>query len=114
MSTEDLTGVARGASTLMDVLSAFEAKGYRGQFVARDGGTVECLSCHTRIPTTDLRADALRRLEGASDPAEMLAVVAVHCPNCDSDGTLVLNYGPEAPASDDEALGALDLPEARP
>ena len=42
----------------------------------------------------------LRRLEGASDPDDMLAVVAVECANCGLRGSLVLNYGPTATEDD--------------
>ncbi len=51
---------------------------------------------------------ALRRTEGASDPADMLAVVALCCPACDTRGTAVLNYGPEATVDDAEVLVGLE------
>ena len=46
-------------------------------------------------------------MEGASDPADMLAVAAVICPVCNTSGTLVLGYGPEADADDADVLASL-------
>jgi hypothetical protein len=46
-------------------------------------------------------------VEGASDPADMLAVVALVCPICKTHGTLVVGYGPEAGPDDAEVLSGL-------
>jgi hypothetical protein len=35
-------------------------------------------------------------LEGASDPDDMMTVIAARCPHCGVAGTLVLGYGPNA------------------
>ena len=51
---------------------------------------------------------SLRRLEGASDPDDMFAVVAITCPACSSKGTLILGFGPTAPAEDGDVLAALN------
>src|SRR4051812_38006050 len=92
-----LDGVARDATTLAEVLDGFESEGFVGQFVARPGAMVECTTCHTSSPVSEIAGDhRLRRLEGASDPADMLAVAALTCPSCGTKGTLVLNYGAEA------------------
>jgi hypothetical protein len=111
MKPDPLEGVARDATTLGEVLDAFEAEGFRGQFIARRGALVECTTCKTQTPATDIAGTHhLRRLEGASDPADMLAVAALTCPSCGTKGTLVLNYGPEATSIDDETLQCLDVP----
>ena len=65
------------------------------------------------VPRAAHRADALtlhhlERLEGDSDPSEMLAVCAVACPTCGIRGTLVLTFGPESTREDDEVLELLD------
>ena len=57
------------------------------------------------IPVLDLR-----RLEGASDPDDMLAVLALECPNCGLRGSLVLNYGPTATEEDAAVLLGLGNP----
>jgi hypothetical protein len=109
---DDLTGVARGAETLLDVLAEYGAQGWSAQFAARPDAMVECESCHHVVAATDARVLALRRLEGASDPDDMLAVVAVECPHCGRRGSLVMNFGPTATPEDAAVLVALpDAPE---
>jgi hypothetical protein len=54
----------------------------------------------------------LRRIEGASDPADMIAIAAVKCPNCGTKGTAVLGFGPEADEDDAEVLRRLS-PDGR-
>jgi hypothetical protein len=103
-----LDGIARDASTITDVLSTFDAAGYGGQFIAREGGVVECATCRQQTRASELRVDELRRLEGASDPDDLLAVAALVCPNCETKGTVVLGYGPVATAEDANVLAALD------
>lgn len=80
------SGAARDATTLLEVLRAFEERGFEGEFAVRDDGTI------------------------ASDPADMLAVAALVCANCGTRGTLVLNYGPLASAEDAAVLRELDEP----
>jgi hypothetical protein len=112
---EELTGVARGAETLLDVLGALADEGFSGAFAAAevDGtghGRIACSACHHVFAAHAPVVDDLRRLEGASDPDDMLAVVALTCPNCATRGTLVLNYGPTATVEDSAALEGLDRP----
>jgi len=95
------------ASTLADLLATFKLEGYTAQMAARPGGHVLCLACHMESDAQEVHLDALERTEGASDPADMLAVAAVICPLCQSHGTLVLGYGPEADADDAEVLARL-------
>jgi hypothetical protein len=108
---DDLTGVARGAETLLDVLSGYNSRGWSGQFAAREGAVVECETCHESSAAADARVLELRRLEGASDPDDMLAVAAVECPHCGRRGSLVLNYGPTASPEDAAVLVALAEPQ---
>jgi hypothetical protein len=114
--TGDLTGVARGSTTLLDVLAVLAGDGFTGQFMARapdpstQAGRIECSSCHTEFSADAAEVSELRRLEGASDPDEMLAVIALTCPNCATRGALVLNYGPVATVEDAAALLSLDRP----
>ncbi|MGH9276891.1 MAG: hypothetical protein ACRD12_02090, partial [Acidimicrobiales bacterium] len=70
-------------------------------------GHVLCMGCHQESPAEMMRVDAIERTEGASDPADMLAVAAVVCPVCQSHGVLVLGYGPEASEDDAEVLSGL-------
>ncbi len=112
----DLTGVARGSETLLDVLGTLTCDGFTGQFMASapegetQAGRVECLSCHTLFAADVAEVSELHRLEGASDPDDMLAVVALTCPHCATRGALTLNYGPTATIEDSAALLSLDHP----
>jgi hypothetical protein len=96
--------------TILDVLNELESLGFTGQFMPREGGQVECLTCHRLSRADDTVFRHLRRLEGASDPDDMLAVAALRCPHCPTRGTLVLNYGPTAAPADAAALLALRQP----
>jgi hypothetical protein len=94
--------------TILDVLGELESQGFTGQFMPRGGGQVECLTCHRLSPADETVFRQLRRLEGASDPDDMLAVVGLACPHCGARGTAVLGYGPEADAVDTEVLELLE------
>jgi hypothetical protein len=98
--------------SLLGILAAFRDKGFTYEFHARPGGIVECGGCHAPHRADALELHHLERLEGDSDPAEMLAVCAVVCPGCGTRGTLVLTYGPESTREDDEVLELLE--DARP
>ncbi len=105
-----LVGVARDASTIAELSAAFEAEGFRGQFASRENGVVECFTCKHRSPAETMTVEDLRRLEGALDPSDMLVIVALICPNCETRGTLMLNYGPVATIEDDQVLRRLERP----
>ena len=95
------------AQTLRAVLAQFESDGYVGQFAARDGGVVHCFKCGQESAASGVEPETIRRLEGASDPSDMLAVVPITCPRCAARGTLVLSYGPESSIADSELLAQL-------
>ncbi|MEX0666111.1 MAG: hypothetical protein WD598_15275 [Acidimicrobiia bacterium] len=110
-SDSPMDDMAFDGLTLLEVIDAFEADGYTGQFIAREGSIVECAGCHARTPANEMVGDhRLVRLEGASDPDDMLAVAALRCPSCAMLGTLVLKFGPEASAIDADVLQCLDVP----
>ncbi|MDQ4132557.1 MAG: hypothetical protein M3179_04965 [Actinomycetota bacterium] len=101
------------AGRLSEILAELEADGYRSQMAARPDGQVVCFNCHQVSDAAALEVAALRRTEGVSDPADMLAVAALTCPNCGAKGTIVLGYGPEADDDDAEVLAGLHVQEAR-
>jgi hypothetical protein len=78
-----------------------------GQFQAVAGGEIRCLTCRQRFGADTQRADDIDRVEGASDPADMAMVLPVRCPHCDTTGSLVLRYGPEASEDESDLLVAL-------
>jgi hypothetical protein len=94
--------------SLLGILATFRDEGFTDEFYSRPGGIVECGECHAPHPADRLELQHLERLEGDSDPAEMLAVCAVTCPKCGIKGTLVLMFGPEATREDDDVLVLLD------
>lgn len=93
-------------------LSAVDAHlqedGYQGQFRALEGGELLCLTCRGTFPASSRRADQVSRIEGASDPADMLVVIPVVCPVCDASGSLVANYGPESSLEEAQVLRAME------
>ncbi len=93
--------------SLLALLAELEAHGYAGQFATRPGGRLLCFSCGRVTDAHAASLFAFRRLEGASDPADMVSVLALACPACGNRGTLVVNYGPEMTAEDAEVLAAL-------
>ena len=93
----DPDSFARGAATLLDVLTEFQADGYTNDFfVADDDGHIVCMACQCVVAAPDLAIERSRRLEGASDPDDQMLVLAVACGDCGARGTLILRYGPEA------------------
>lgn len=91
---------------LLAVLRTMADHDFAGQFRAEADGVIRCLTCRETFAADGVSADELTRLEGASDPADMLAVVAVTCPHCRTGGSLVLSYGPLSTAEDVAVLSA--------
>jgi len=98
---------ASDATTLGESNQRLEDEGFTGQFAAAVNAMVLCFSCHARTPAAEMDFGALRRSEGASDPDDMVAIVAVSCPSCQTKGTLVLKYGAEATPEEADVLRLL-------
>jgi hypothetical protein len=112
-SAEDPDDYLQGeAQSLLGLLTHMQRQGYSGNFGARPGAMIACSTCGVLVPASTIAMDELRRLEGASDPADMLAVVALQCQRCGARGTLVLGYGPESSSEDADVLA--QLPEGTP
>ena len=99
-----MTGVPSDNTTLLEILDELAAKGYGGSMWVTDSGKLRCEGCQAEFEPSELYVRELRRLEGASDPDDMLAIVAVECPACGMKGTVVLHFGPEATTEEMEAL----------
>jgi hypothetical protein len=95
---------------LDEILAALSADGFTGSMTALAGGDVRCDGCGEASPAGDFAVGTLRRTEGASDPGDMSAVVALTCPRCSTRGTAVLRFGPEAGEADEDVLAAIDRP----
>jgi hypothetical protein len=104
---------ASDARSLSEVLAMYEGQGFTAQFGTRPGGRIVCFSCHFEAPAEEFQLVSLSRTEGASDPDDMLAVAALKCPQCQCQGTLVLNYGPEAGEDDVDVLKRLEAVDKR-
>jgi hypothetical protein len=94
-------------TSLSEVTDALAETGASGQFLARPGAQVRCLTCGQDFSASRLSADQVTRLEGASDPADSAIVVPVVCPRCDAAGALTLQFGPLASLEESAVLGAM-------
>ena len=94
--------------TLTEVLASYESAGFDAQLAATDDGLVHCYSCGDNAAPSQVELHSLRRLEGASDPADMLAVAAVTCSSCGVRGVLVLNFGPDTTPGESDVLIGLE------
>lgn len=95
-------------TSMLEVLRDYETAGYAGQFSVVDAALVLCHTCRNRSEPGELAVESRRRLEGASDPADMMILAVVTCPVCATGGVLTLNYGPEASAEQAEVQAALN------
>ena len=100
---------ATGASTLLSVLAEAAEAGFRDQIMVTDDGGLRCTKCDTTVGAADFDVEGFQRLEGASDPADMLIVIWGRCAGCDRGGVAIIGYGPNAGPADAEVLDALDL-----
>ena len=97
-------GVPSDNTTLLAVLRAFEDEGFTGDFMVTDEGNVRCAACRHEAPPEAFELGICRRMEGASDPDDMLAVLGVTCAECGMKGTLITHYGPTASPAEAQIL----------
>jgi hypothetical protein len=94
-------------TTLTEVLDAYTSGGFATQFSVTENARLDCGACGAVSEPEGVKMSSLRRLEGESDPDDMMAVVALTCPVCSAKGTVVLGFGPAASPEDGDVLGAL-------
>jgi hypothetical protein len=94
--------------TLTAVLAALQADGYDGDMFVTAEGKIRCGTCRHDAEPTNIELHAIRRLEGASDPADEAAVLALVCRVCGARATAVVRYGPEAEPQDIAVLRAVE------
>jgi hypothetical protein len=94
-------------TTLMEVLALYSSGGFAGIFSVTPDGLVECGTCGVESVAGEVSMHSLRRLEGASDPDDMLAVAAVTCPSCGARGTVTVMFGPMASAEEATVMANL-------
>jgi hypothetical protein len=95
-------------TTLVEVLDAYRRDGWDGDVIVTADGRLRCSACGRDVDPADVILDSLRRLEGASDPDDMVAVLAVTCPGCGGRGTAVVHYGPGATEAETAVLLGLE------
>ena len=93
--------------SLSTVLGELERAGWAGQFMPLEGGSIRCVTCREVFPAEGAEADEVRRLEGVSDPADMLIVVPLTCPSCATRGALVAHYGADASGEEADVVAAM-------
>jgi hypothetical protein len=94
-------------ATITDVLTAYAQGGFASSFEVTDEAALACVECGTVSTSDKVKMSSLRRLEGESDPSDMMAVVALMCPACGAHGTVVLGFGPMATQQDADVLQGL-------
>jgi hypothetical protein len=103
-----IAGAPSDNTTLVAILAAFEQDGFAGDMFVTDDGEVRCGACRHTVAPADMEVHAIRRVEGASDPADMAAVLALVCEECGARGTAIVRFGPEASAGDAAVLAGLE------
>ncbi|MGK2959022.1 MAG: hypothetical protein ACSLFB_11625 [Acidimicrobiales bacterium] len=93
--------------TLTEVIDGYRDSGFAGDFWAEDPSSLRCGSCDSVLDARRVPMHSMRRMEGASDPDDMVVVVASTCPVCGARGTAVLGYGSMATITDADVLVAL-------
>jgi hypothetical protein len=101
-------GLSVDRSTASGVLRSFAEAGIAEQFrPGDDPGTLRCSACETTSEAAWFDVIEERRLEGTSDPDDMVLIVAASCPACGAKGAVVLGYGPESSAEDADVVASL-------
>jgi len=106
--TPSAPGAPSDNTTLVAILEALAAEGFDQDMFVTPEAQLRCGACHRDTAPSDLVLGRMRRIEGASDPADMAAVLGITCGHCGARGTAVVRYGPEAEPQDDEVMLALD------
>jgi hypothetical protein len=88
--------IAPADETMTDVLAHYAEASFAGDAFASTGGQISCGTCSSCLSPANVAIEGMRRIEGASDPSDMAAVLAIICPVCQTKATLVLKFGPEA------------------
>lgn len=102
------TGDPGEGNTVTDLLRGYASAGYDTEMLVTQESLIRCRRCNAEMDPRAVHLDSLRRVEGASDPDDMQAVVALTCAHCGAKGALVVAYGPGGSLEDAEVLAALD------
>ena len=103
-----IPGVPSHNTTLVEVLQELADRGFAATMWVAADGKLRCEGCDAEIEPSAVVVHEFRRMEGASDPDDMLVVAAVECPLCGTKATIVLHYGPQSSPEDMEVLRHLE------
>jgi hypothetical protein len=59
-------------TTLTDVIDGDRDNGFASEFSPLDDATIRCSTCESEVAAREFTIHSLRRLEGASDPDDMV------------------------------------------
>lgn len=108
---EPVPGAPSDNTTAVSEINDLRDQGYGADFVVGERGVVRCTKCRHEEQPGDLDVDVFRRLEGASEPDEMSAILAITCRECGTKGIVMVGYGPNASPDEGDLLLAIDTPE---
>ena len=105
---DQVAGAPSDNTSVTAVLARLAADGFTANFrPGDDHATLRCDQCVQDAPVGGFADLVEHRLEGASDPDDMVLVVAATCPNCGALGKVVLGYGPSSSEVDSDLVAAL-------
>lgn len=106
-------GAPSDNDSLIEVLRVLAGRGYESSFRPAGGrAALVCGACGAITDAQQMPVAEERRLEGASDPDDLVLAVAATCPICQTGGVLVLGFGPNASPEDADIVVALPAPRA--
>ncbi len=98
-------------ATLTEVVDAAKRSGFDTDFSTTPDALVRCGACENQSDPAAIERAWMHRLEGTSDPDELMTVSALRCPSCGAKGLLVLPFGPGADEVEGDVSRRLREPE---
>lgn len=95
VAAETVPQAESSAGTVTEAVAQLMADGY-GDDLRIVEGQLKCGNCDAIHDPAAVEVDRVLRFEGPSDPADEAIVLALRCPECDTLGSLVSAFGPDA------------------
>lgn len=99
-----VAGAPSDNTTMLEILNEFRRRGHHTDMRVVTGGEFHCESCGRSFPPEQTELLRLRRIEGASDPADLAVVAGIRCAGCGAAGVVVMQFGPQADIAHETAL----------
>lgn len=93
--------------TIEDALRHLRERGYTGSLSVVGPGKLKCEACLATMDARRASFERTYRIEGASDPADEVIVLAVACPACSAKASLVLHFGIGASPEEASVIAAM-------